>query len=54
MLGRVYVHIGLPKTGTSYLQRTLWRNRAELARVGVYLPGERRLAQRYAVWDLLG
>ena len=31
----VYVHIGAPKTGTTYLQRVLWRNREALARDGV-------------------
>jgi hypothetical protein len=36
---RIYVHIGEPKTGTSFLQRTLWSNRARLAAQGVTLPG---------------
>jgi hypothetical protein len=36
---RVYVHIGEPKTGTSFLQRMLWSNRARLAAQGVTLPG---------------
>ena len=36
---RVYLHIGEPKTGTSFLQRTLWSNRARLAAQGVMLPG---------------
>ena len=36
---RVYVHIGEPKTGTSFLQHALWRNRAQLAAQGVVLPG---------------
>src|SRR5262245_30994193 len=26
---RVYVHIGEPKTGTTFLQHAMWRNRAE-------------------------
>ena len=54
MSRRVYVHIGLPKTGTTYLQRTLWDSRAALAERGVLLPGASRRAQRLAVWDLLG
>ncbi|HVS68675.1 MAG TPA: hypothetical protein VHE56_09000 [Mycobacteriales bacterium] len=36
---RVYLHIGEPKCGTTFLQDVLWRNRAELARYGVTLPG---------------
>jgi len=36
---RIYVHIGEPKTGTSFLQHALWSNRAPLAAQGVVLPG---------------
>ena len=36
---RVYLHIGEPKTGTSFVQRSLWNNRARLAARGVLLPG---------------
>jgi hypothetical protein len=36
---RVYLHIGEPKTGTTFLQQVMWRNRAELAAQGVVLPG---------------
>jgi hypothetical protein len=36
---RVYLHIGEPKTGTSFLQHALWANRARLAVQGVVLPG---------------
>jgi hypothetical protein len=35
----IYLHIGEPKTGTSFLQRSLWNNRARLAAQGVLLPG---------------
>jgi hypothetical protein len=54
MARRVYVHIGLPKTGTSYLQRSLWLSRRALAASGVLLPGETHQVQRFAFWDLLG
>jgi hypothetical protein len=38
-MGRVvYVHIGAPKTGTTYLQTRLGLNRAELARHDVHYP----------------
>jgi hypothetical protein len=36
---RVYLHIGEPKTGTSFLQHVLWSNRAQLGAQGVALPG---------------
>jgi hypothetical protein len=36
---RVYLHIGEPKTGTTFLQDALWKNRARLASQGVLLPG---------------
>jgi hypothetical protein len=36
---RVYLHIGEPKCGTTFLQETLWRRRAQLADHGVALPG---------------
>lgn len=34
---RCFVHVGLPKTGTTYLQSILWRSRDELARQGISL-----------------
>ena len=42
MTDRVLVHIGLPKTATSYLQSILWSNRAALRAAGVVLPGTER------------
>jgi hypothetical protein len=50
----VYLHIGLPKTGTTYLQHVLWNSRERLAEDGVLVPGPARQSQRQAVWDLLG
>jgi hypothetical protein len=35
----VFFHVGLPKTGTTYLQTLMWDNREELQRQGVLLPG---------------
>src|SRR5215831_17635169 len=32
---KVFLHIGEPKTGTTFLQQVMWRNRAELAARGV-------------------
>lgn len=42
MTRRCYLHVGSPKTGTTFLQGVLWDGRAELARQGVVLPLERR------------
>lgn len=36
---QVYLHIGAPKTGTTYLQDRLFRNARTLARHGVHFPG---------------
>jgi hypothetical protein len=36
---KVFFHVGLPKTGTTYLQTILWNNRDELAAQGILLPG---------------
>jgi len=50
----VYVHIGLPKTGTTYIQSSLWESRSGLASAGCLVPGETRVAKWRAVSDLLG
>ncbi len=39
MARRVFFHVGLPKTGTTYLQSVLWANRKALADQGVLYPG---------------
>jgi hypothetical protein len=44
---RVFLHVGLPKTGTTYLQTLLWHNRDELRRQGILLPGE---SSRQHLW----
>ncbi len=41
-MGRVFLHLGLPKTGTSFLQAILWSHRDELRAAGVLLPGRER------------
>lgn len=40
--GRVFLHIGLPKTATSYLQTIIWSNRDRLRAQGVLVPGRER------------
>ncbi|WP_122818350.1 hypothetical protein [Nocardioides pantholopis] len=42
MARRVFLHIGLPKTGTSYLQTILWAHRDELREAGLLVPGRER------------
>lgn len=42
MVDRVLVHIGLPKTATSYLQTILWSQRDALRERGVVVPGSER------------
>ena len=39
MARRVFLHVGLPKTGTTYLQTMVWANKAVLREQGVLLPG---------------
>jgi hypothetical protein len=49
---RVYLHIGAPKTGTTYLQAVCARNRDALRSAGVLYPDAFGDAHHKAVWDL--
>ncbi len=40
MTQRVYLHVGAPKSGTTYLQQTLRTNRDRLEAAGVLVAGE--------------
>jgi hypothetical protein len=51
---KVLLHIGEPKTGTTFLQQVMWRNRAELAAQGVVLPGHHPQDHYRAQQDLRG
>ncbi|RLV48040.1 hypothetical protein D9V37_18260 [Nocardioides mangrovicus] len=53
MARRVIVHVGVPKTGTSYVQDRLFNNPASLAAQGVVYPGERHDAHFLAALDLM-
>ena len=54
-MSRVYLHIGLHKTGTTYVQQLMRANRKRLRRDGVFYAGGKDLpSQVFAVWDLLG
>jgi hypothetical protein len=48
MAERVYLHVGLPKTATTYLQTIIWGNREALEAQGVRLPGEARFEHLWA------
>jgi hypothetical protein len=50
---RVFIHVGAPKTGTTYLQGILHANRAALRRAGVLYPGTQH-AHFWASQDLRG
>jgi hypothetical protein len=51
---RVFLHIGLPKTGTTYLQRVLWANRELVRADGVLLPGAGHREHLWAALDVQG
>lgn len=48
----IYLHVGAPKTGTTYLQDVLWQNRRQLARTGVSIPGSGLIDHFRAALDL--
>ena len=48
MTERVYLHVGTPKSGTTYLQRVLDQNRKPLAAAGVLVVGERHVDRVHA------
>jgi hypothetical protein len=49
---KVYVHIGAPKTGTTFVQNVLWRNRDRLAADGVLYPYESKQQHFPAMLDV--
>jgi len=50
----VFLHIGLPKTGTTSIQAALDQHADALADAGILLAGGRHRAQQLAAYDLLG
>ena len=50
---RVLVHVGAPKTGTSFVQDVLWLNRESLAEQGILYPAERFDEHFLAALDLM-
>jgi hypothetical protein len=51
---QVFLHIGLPKTGTTYLQSVLWGSKAVLAADGFLLPGRGHREHLWAALELQG
>jgi hypothetical protein len=49
---RVFLHVGLPKTGTTYLQGSLWANQGALRDRGLLLPGRGHRRHLLASIDL--
>src|SRR3712207_6024639 len=48
MAQRVYLHIGVPKSGTTFLQTAMWNNRARLKAQGFLYPGSKRMDHYHA------
>lgn len=52
MARRVYLHVGTPKSGTTYLQTLLWSNKRALRENGVLMPGHDRNDSLYAHMEI--
>ena len=53
MSRKVLLHVGTPKTGTSYFQDVLFRNREVLAAAGIAYPASRHDSHFLAALDLM-
>ena len=51
---RVVLHVGTPKSGTTFLQRALWRHQEELDAVGVTCAGRRHFEMFHAAIEVRG
>lgn len=54
MASTVFLHIGLPKTGTTYLQDVLWSQQALLREEGLLLPGAGHREHLWAALEVMG
>lgn len=54
MARRVYFHVGLPKTGTTFLQTAMWHNRSQLRAQGFLYPGSKRMDHYHATQVVRG
>src|SRR5262245_35660557 len=50
----VFLHIGAPKSGSTYLQTRMWANQAELRAHDIHLPGAGWVNHHRAGADLCG
>ena len=48
MAERVFLHIGAPKSGTTFLQTVMWHNRKTLRGLGLLYPGRQRMDHFHA------
>lgn len=48
MARRVFFHVGVPKSGTTFLQTAMWHNRPQLRRQRFLYPGARRMDHYHA------
>ncbi|WP_433332712.1 hypothetical protein [Spirillospora sp. CA-294931] len=48
----VYLHVGAPKSGTTYLQNVMWHTRRELRDQGLLYPGDDPADHVWAAFDL--
>jgi hypothetical protein len=51
---RVFLHIGAPKSGTTFIQRALWRNREQLRKAGFTCPGKTQREMFHAAIEVRG
>lgn len=51
---RVVLHVGVPKSGTTFLQRGLWLNREPLQRAGFRCPGSNQQEMFHAAVEVRG
>lgn len=54
MARRVVLHVGAPKTGTSYLETIMWGQLDKLEADGIWLPGKRRRAHDALMGEVRG
>ena len=52
MAARVFLHVGSPKSGTTYLQSVLWANKEHLQRLGLLVPGADQFDAFYATMNV--
>lgn len=51
---KVLIHLGAPKTGTSYLEKIIWGNQNRLLEDGVWMPGKSRWDHDALMGDVRG